>query len=109
MYRKWRNLSRKEATATALPIHQPWDHEIKLRSGTQSTFGPIYALSDKELETLRKYLDENYKKGFIRKAQSPAGYPILEHSIYVSIIEGSTILRLRIDTHYLTLANFKTA
>ncbi|KAH0129268.1 hypothetical protein KCU82_g20625, partial [Aureobasidium melanogenum] len=43
----------------------------------QPTFGPIYALSEKELKTLREYLDENLARGFIRKSESPAGYPIL--------------------------------
>ena len=59
-----------------LPKHQPWDHEIKLEPGKQSTFGPIYPLSEKELKKLRKYLDENLAKGFIRKSQSTAGCPI---------------------------------
>jgi len=76
-YQKWAHLFREEVTAVALPRHQPWDHEIKLEPGTKPTFGPIYALSEKELEVLRKYLDENLKKGFIRKSESPAGYPIL--------------------------------
>ena len=60
-----------------LPKHQPWDHEIKLQSGKKPGFGPIYSLSEKELQVLRGYLDENLKKEFIQELQSPAGYPIL--------------------------------
>ena len=90
-YRAWKDLFREEVTAAVLPIHQPWDHEIKLEPGKQPTFGPIYALSEKELEALRKYLDENMKKGFIRKSQSPAGYPIL----FVPMKDGT--LRLCVD------------
>ena len=60
-----------------LPKHQPWDHEIKLQPGTEPEFGPIYQLSEKELQVLREYLEENLKKGFIRESQSPAGYLIL--------------------------------
>ena len=60
-----------------LPKHQPWDHEIKLQPGTEPGFGPIYQLSEKELQVLREYLEENLKKGFIQESQSPAGYPIL--------------------------------
>ena len=45
--------------------------------GKKPTFRPIYALSEKELQTLQQYLDENLKKGFIQKSESPAGYPIL--------------------------------
>jgi hypothetical protein len=70
-------LFQEEENANALPRHQPWDHEIRLELGKQPTFGPIYALSEKELKTLREYLDENLARGFIRKSESPAGYPIL--------------------------------
>lgn len=91
VYREWKALFHEEETALALPKHQPWDHEIKLEPGTQPTFGPIYALSEKELGALRKYLDENMKKGFIRKSQSPAGYPIL----FVPKKDGT--LRLCVD------------
>ena len=68
---------REEETLAALPKHQTWDHEIKLEPGKKPTFEPIYSLSEKELGTLRQYLDENMEKGFIRKSQSPAGYLIL--------------------------------
>ena len=60
-----------------LPKHQPWDHEIKLQPGTEPGFGLIYQLSEKELQVLREYLEENLKKSFIQESQSPAGYPIL--------------------------------
>ena len=76
-YSKWKRLFQEEENANALPRHQPWDHEIRLEPGKQPTFGPIYALSEKELKTLREYLDENLARGFIRKSESPAGYPIL--------------------------------
>lgn len=54
-------------------------------------FGPIYNLSEKELEALREYLDENLKKGFIRPSESPAGAPIL----FVKKKDGS--LRMCVD------------
>ena len=91
VYRKWIKLFREEVTIEALPKHQPWDYKIKLKPGKQPTFGPIYALSEKELGTLRQYLEENIKKGFIKKSQSPAGYPIL----FIPKKDG--ILRLYID------------
>lgn len=76
-YKDWEYLFREETSAAALPKHQPWDHEILLQEGKQPTFGPIYGLSDKELEVLREYIQVNLKKGFIRESQSPAGYPII--------------------------------
>ena len=76
-HERWRKLFQEELSAAALPQHKPWDHEIRLEPGKQLTFGPLYPMSAKELETLREYLDKNEKKGFIRKSQSPAGYPVL--------------------------------
>jgi hypothetical protein len=68
IYKKWERLIQEEATAEALPKHQPWDHEIRLEPGQQPTFGPIYALSEKELATLREYQAGNERKGFIGKS-----------------------------------------
>ena len=76
-YRAWKRLFEEEEGAAALPKHQKWDHDIPIMPGKEPTFGPIYALSEKELQALRKYLDENLARGFIRKSTSPAGYPIL--------------------------------
>jgi hypothetical protein len=61
----------------ALPKHQPWDHEIELEEGKQPGFERIIPLSEKELEILKRYIDENLAKGFIRKSKSSAGYPVL--------------------------------
>jgi transposase InsO family protein len=76
-YKSYEELFRDDKTATALPQHKPWDHEIKLQEGKTPTFGPIYGLSERELKVLREYIDENLKKGFIRRSESPAGHPIL--------------------------------
>ncbi|EAL22396.1 hypothetical protein CNBB2750 [Cryptococcus deneoformans B-3501A] len=59
--------------------------------GKNPPFGPIYNLSETELEALREYLDENLKKGFIRPSESPAGAPIL----FVKKKDGS--LRMCVD------------
>ena len=40
-------------------------------------FKSIYVLSEKELETLHKYLNENMKKEFIQKFQLLTEYSIL--------------------------------
>ena len=67
----------KEEAHEKLPEHRDWDHKIPIEKGKKPTYGPIYALLETELEALRKYLDENLKKGFIQPSTSPAGYPIL--------------------------------
>ena len=74
-----------------MPLHQPWDHKIPVEEGTTPPFGPIYGLSATELQALRKYLDENLAKNFIRPSTSPAGAPIL----FVKKKDGS--LRLCVD------------
>ncbi|EAL20633.1 hypothetical protein CNBE2980 [Cryptococcus deneoformans B-3501A] len=78
-------------SANMLPEHRSFDHHIPLEEGKNPPFGPIYNLSEKELEALCEYLDENLKKGFIRLSKSPAGAPIL----FVKKKDGS--LRMCID------------
>jgi hypothetical protein len=39
-------------------------------------FGPIYPLSEKELQALREYLRKELAAGNIRRSKSPAGAPI---------------------------------
>jgi hypothetical protein len=77
--------------ADKLPPHQRYDHTIPLQPGSTPHFGPIYKLSPVELETLRKYIDENLKKGFIKNSQSPYGAPI----VFAKKKDGS--LRLCVD------------
>ena len=74
-----------------LPEHHAYDCPINLQEGVCAPFGPIYGLSEPELEALRTYLDENLEKGFIQPSKSPAGAPIL----FVKKKDGS--LRLCVD------------
>jgi hypothetical protein len=67
----------KDREPGTLPPHRPFDHTIPLEPNSKVPFGPLYTLSQKELEELRKYIDENLKKGFIRRSESPAGAPVL--------------------------------
>jgi hypothetical protein len=66
-----------EAEANKLPPHHPYNHHIPLKEDFTPPFGPIYPLSQMELEALRKWLNENLSKGFIYASSSPAGVPIL--------------------------------
>ncbi|KAM4058458.1 reverse transcriptase (RNA-dependent DNA polymerase) [Hirsutella rhossiliensis] len=75
-YRKYDKLF-KEELETGLPEHSQWDHEICLKDGRTPTFHKIYNLNEKQLQTLRDYLDENLRKGYIRTSTSEAGYPVI--------------------------------
>jgi len=52
-------------TADALPKHSSYNHEIPLKEGEKPPWGPIYPLSEVELETLWEYLKEMMRIGKI--------------------------------------------
>jgi len=64
-------------TADALPKHSSYDHKIPLKESEKPPWGPIYPLSEVELETLREYLKEMMRTGKIRRSSSSTGAPIL--------------------------------
>jgi hypothetical protein len=89
-YHKYLKIFEK-VNADKLPPHRPCDHRIPLEDGFQPPFGPLYSLSRPELEELKRWLEENLSKGFIRASSSPAATPIL----FVKKGDGS--LRLIVD------------
>src|SRR5204862_703171 len=61
-----------------LPPHRgSLDHAIPLEKDSKPVFGPIYNLSETELQVLREYIDENLRKRFIHPSTSPFGSPVL--------------------------------
>ncbi|KAJ6436324.1 mRNA 3 end-processing YTH1 [Purpureocillium lavendulum] len=66
-----------QSEADKLPPHRDCDHEIQLQPGTTPPHGPLYSMSEDELVVLRKFLQENLDKGFIRASTSPAASPVL--------------------------------
>ena len=66
-----------EKEANKLPPHRPYDHKIKFIEGKQPGYGPLYSMSQGELQVLKKFFDENLVKGFIRASSFPAAAPIL--------------------------------
>ena len=60
-----------------LPPHRSFDHAIDMVEGKEPPWGPIYALSEKELEVLRTYLDDMLRSGKIRPTKSSVGAAIL--------------------------------
>ncbi len=87
--------------ADRLPPHRRYDHDIRLLPGKDLPFGPLYSMSRDELQTLRKWLDENLAKGWIRPSSSPTASPIL----FVKKADGS--LRLCMDFRALNNVSIK--
>jgi len=75
-FRQYLGIMGKEA-ADRLPEHRPYDCKIDLKEGATAPWGPIYPLSEIELQTLREWLKEMEKTGKIKRSTSPAGSPIL--------------------------------
>ena len=65
------------ADSDILPPHRPYDHKIPLMDEKTPPWGPLYSMSQDELKVLKKYLEENLSKGFIRASSSPAASPVL--------------------------------
>jgi hypothetical protein len=66
-----------KADADKLPPRRPYDHKINLEAGKTPPYGPLYGMSQDELRVLKKYLDDNLKKGFISPSTSQAASPVL--------------------------------
>ncbi|UTT88798.1 hypothetical protein NDA17_002362 [Ustilago hordei] len=66
-----------EVEADKLPHHTEHDLHLELIEGGKPPQGPLYLKGPKEMSKLRRYLDENLEKGFIRPLKSPARSPVL--------------------------------
>ena len=80
-----------KAKAMELAPHCPYDLKIDLEEGSSPPIVPMYPLSQVELKTLREFIDEHLRTGFIRSSSSPHGAPVL----FARKKDGS--LRLCID------------
>ncbi|GBG71810.1 hypothetical protein CBR_g9219 [Chara braunii] len=78
-------------------------HTIEIIPGSKTPKGPIYRMSPRELEELRKQLQELTDKGWIRPCSSPYGAPVL----FVPKKEGE--LRICIDYRGLNSVTVKNA
>ena len=68
------------AKADQLPPHRPCDHKLEFMDGVDHSKLPrsrIYPISGHKLQEVKKYLDENLKKGFIVPSHAPFASPIL--------------------------------
>ena len=63
--------------ADELPPHRYVDHEIPLETDKKPPMGRMYSMSSTELQEIRKWIEENLSKGFIRASSSSCASPIL--------------------------------
>ncbi|KAJ1571868.1 hypothetical protein NDA12_006538 [Ustilago hordei] len=66
-------------TGTDKGVEMEVEHDLHLEliEGGKPPQGPLYLKGPKEMSELRRYLDENLEKGFIRPSKSPAQSPVL--------------------------------
>ncbi|GBG58627.1 hypothetical protein CBR_g27 [Chara braunii] len=84
-------------------VPRPIQHRIEIEPGSRTPKGAVYRMSPRELEELRKQLDELLEKGWIRPSSSPFGAPVL----FVPKKEGE--LRMCIDYRGLNAITVKNA
>ncbi|GAW10145.1 retrotransposon nucleocapsid protein [Lentinula edodes] len=79
-----------EIAADSLPEHRPYDLKIDLEEGASLPLGRIYPLSEKELVTLKDFIDKQLATGAITPSSLPYGAPVLLAHAYhlVRIAEG---------------------
>ena len=65
-YYEYMDIFREEMSINALLEHRKWDHQILVEEGRTIPFLLIYQILEKDLGTLREYININLKKGFIR-------------------------------------------
>jgi len=75
-YAQFKHLFRPEASEK-MPPTRTFDYAIDLKEGSEPPWGPVYPMSQYQLNTLKTYLDEMLAQGKIMHSQSPAGAPIL--------------------------------
>ena len=94
----------EKRNADRLPAHLPYHCPIELQAGEDPPFGPIYGLSEPELEALCKYLAANLVNGFIQSSKSPARAPILfvkknDGSLHLCVDYGG-LNKVTVRNHY---------
>ncbi|GBG67542.1 hypothetical protein CBR_g673 [Chara braunii] len=94
----------KDLTESSIGVvPRPIQHRIEIEPGSRTPKGAVYRMSPRELEELRKHLDELLEKGWIRPSSSPFGAPVL----FVPKKEGE--LRMCIDYRGLNAITVKNA
>ena len=81
--------------ASMLNPHRPYDLKIELEDRQSPLIGPVYSVSQTELQLLHEFHDEHLAMGFILPSLLPHGAPVLfaqktAPSISVLTSEAST-------------------
>ncbi|QRV99192.1 Transposon Tf2-11 polyprotein [Ceratobasidium sp. AG-Ba] len=66
-----------EGEMTELPPHRPFNISIDLKPGAIPRHGPIYSVSVKEDEELKKNINNQLAAGHIRPSKSPMASPVI--------------------------------
>jgi len=90
-FAQFKHLFRPEASEK-MPPRRTFYHAIDLKEGSEPPWGPVYPMSQYQLNTVKTYLDEMLAQGKITHSQSPAGALIL----FVPKPDG----RLRLGVNY---------
>ena len=74
-FKRWKRLFQEETGLEALPRHQQWDHEIRLKPGARIPCRPMYPLSTADLEADREWTAKMESTGRIRPSKSAFAAP----------------------------------
>jgi len=59
-----------------MPTRKVWDHVIEIKEGFVPRKGKVYLLSKGEKEEVRKFIEKQLKKGYIRPSKSSQTVPV---------------------------------
>ncbi|XP_060096945.1 uncharacterized protein LOC132573472, partial [Heteronotia binoei] len=76
-YRDLRTVFSEEEEANELPLHQSTDCAIELIPGQELPKAKLYSMGWAEKAELRKFIDKNLKRGFIRPVTTPHAAPVI--------------------------------
>ena len=91
----------EKKAAERFPISRPYDHAIELKPGFIPRNCKPYPLSPRHEKAMNDFIDENLRKGYIRKSTSPMASPLF----FVDKKDGS--LRPCQDYRYLNEGTVK--
>jgi len=91
--------------SNTLLAHSIFNYSIKLVSGAEASFGPLYPFLEQELKALKKWLDRQVEARKIVESKSSAGAPILlvrkRDSTYRVYIDYWALNKVTIKNRYL--------